>query len=108
MKPCRSTIRKLPRKRQVLQSVRRLHGNRSDYALAPPTHQNLHNMGDGGGGFTSLIFNKTAQDQFRFDGGFRGDFYQVPNDPDQQAMGIRDRDREQDGFAIGSWTHSFG
>jgi outer membrane receptor protein involved in Fe transport len=83
-------------------------GNRSDYALAPPTHQNLHNMGDGGGGFTSLIFNKTAQDQFRFDGGFRGDFYQVPNDPDQQAMGIRDRDREQDGFAIGSWTHTFG
>jgi outer membrane receptor protein involved in Fe transport len=65
-------------------------------------------MGSGGGGFTSLIFNKTAQDQFRFDGGFRGDFYQVPNFPDQQAMGIRDRDREQDGFAIGSWTHSFG
>jgi outer membrane receptor protein involved in Fe transport len=83
-------------------------GNRTDYALAPPTQQNLHNMGDGGGGFTSLIFNKTAKDQFRFDGGFRGDFYQVPNDPDQQAAGIRDRDREQDGFAIGSWTHSVG
>jgi outer membrane receptor protein involved in Fe transport len=83
-------------------------GNRTDYALAPPTQLNLHNMGSGGGGFTSLIFNKTAQDQFRFDGGFRGDFYQVPNFPDQQAMGIRDRDREQDGFAIGSWTHSFG
>jgi outer membrane receptor protein involved in Fe transport len=83
-------------------------GNRSDYGLAPPTQQNLHNMGDGGGVFTSLIFNKTSLDQFRFDGGFRGDFYQVPNDPDQQAMDIRDRDREQDGFAIGSWTHSFG
>ena len=83
-------------------------GNRTDYALAPPTFENLHNTGDGGGGFTSLIFNKTAQDQFRFDGGFRGDFYQVPNDPDQQAAGIRDRDREQDGFAIGSWTHSVG
>jgi outer membrane receptor protein involved in Fe transport len=83
-------------------------GNRTDYALAPPTQVNLHNMGAGGGGFTSLIFNKTAQDQFRLDGGFRGDFYQVPNFPDQQAMGIRDRDREQDGFAIGSWTHSFG
>ena len=83
-------------------------GNRSDYGLAPPTQQNLHNMGDGGGVFTSLIFNETSLDQFRFDGGFRGDFYQVPNDPDQQAMDIRDRDREQDGFAIGSWTHSFG
>jgi outer membrane receptor protein involved in Fe transport len=83
-------------------------GNRTDYGLAPPTQVNLHNMGAGGGGFTSLLFNKTAKDQFRFDGGFRGDFYQVPNDTDQQAMGIRDRDREQDGFAIGSWTHSFG
>lgn len=83
-------------------------GNRTDYGLAPPTHENLHNLGSGGGGFTSLIFNKTAQDQFRVDGGFRGDFYQVPNDPDQQAAGIRDRDREQDGFAIGSWTHAFG
>jgi outer membrane receptor protein involved in Fe transport len=83
-------------------------GNRTDYALAPPTFKNLHNMGSGGGGFTSLIFNKTPQDQFRVDGGFRGDFYQVPNDPDQQAVGIRDRDREQDGFLITSWTHSFG
>lgn len=83
-------------------------GNRTDYGLAPPTHENLHNLGSGGGGFTSLIFNKTAQDQFRMDGGFRGDFYQVPNDPDQQAAGIRDRDREQDGFVIGSWTHAFG
>lgn len=83
-------------------------GNRTDYGLAPPTHENLHNLGSGGGGFTSLIFNKTAQDQFRLDGGLRGDFYQVPNDPDQQAAGIRDRDREQDGFVIGSWTHAFG
>ena len=39
-------------------------GNRTDYGLAPPTQQNLHNMGDGGGGFTSLIFNKTPHDQF--------------------------------------------
>ena len=70
--------------------------------------ENLHNTGNGGGGFPSLIFNKTARYQFRLDGGFRGDFYQVPNDPDQQAAGIRDRDREQDAFVISSWTHSFG
>jgi outer membrane receptor protein involved in Fe transport len=82
-------------------------GNRSDFGLAPPTQRNLHNLGDGGGGFTSLLFNRTPRDQFRLDGGFRGDFYQVPNDPDQQASGIRDRDREQDGFAIGSWTRTF-
>ena len=82
-------------------------GNRTDYALAPPTQVNLHNQGAGGGGFTSLLFNKTPRDQFRFDGGFRADYYQVPNDPDQQVAGQRDRDREQDGFAIASWTHAF-
>ncbi len=82
-------------------------GNRTDYGLAPPTQRNLHNLGDGGGGFTSLLFNKTPRDQLRLDGGFRADYYQVPNDPDQQATGVRDRDREQDGFAIGSWTHTF-
>lgn len=82
-------------------------GNRTDYGLAPPTQRNLHNLGAGGGSFTSLLFNKTARDQLRLDGGFRADYYQVPNDPDQQAAGVRDRDREQDGFAIGSWSHTF-
>lgn len=80
-------------------------GNRTDYGLAPPTYANLHNLGDGGGGFLSLLFNKTPRDQFRLDGGLRGDFYQVPNDPDQQRAGERDRDREQDAFAIATMTH---
>ncbi len=82
-------------------------GNRTDYGLAPPTQKNLHNLGDGGGGFLSLLFNKTSHDQLRMDGGYRADFYQVPNDPDQQASGERDREREQDGFAILSLTHEF-
>lgn len=80
-------------------------GNRTDYGLEPPTQRNLHNLGDGGGGFLSLLFNRTARDQVRLDGGYRADFYQVPNDPAQQADGQRDREREQDGFAIVSFTH---
>ena len=80
-------------------------GNRTDYGLAPPTHSNAHNLGDGGGGFLSLLFNQTARDQVRADAGYRADFYQVPNDPEQQAAGQRDRAREQDGFAIVSFTH---
>jgi outer membrane receptor protein involved in Fe transport len=80
-------------------------GNRTGYGLEPPTQYNPHNLGDGGGGFLSLLFNRTAQDQVRLDGGYRADFYQVPNDPDQQAAGARDREREQDGFAIVSFTH---
>jgi outer membrane receptor protein involved in Fe transport len=82
-------------------------GNRTDFGLEPPTALNLHNLGDGGGSFTSLIFNRTANDQFRFDGAFRADYYQIPNTPDQQAFGVRDREREQDGFGILSYVHTF-
>jgi hypothetical protein len=83
-----------------------VNGNRSDYGLEPPTSVNLHNQASGGGGFTSLIYNATPQDQLRFDGGYRADYYQVPNDPDQQAALVRDREREQDGFGILSWVHT--
>ena len=84
-----------------------LAGNRTGYALEPPTAVNLHNAGAGGSGFTSLVFNRTPADQLRFDGAFRADYYQVPNDPDEQAAGQRDREREQDGFGIFAWTHTF-
>ncbi len=82
-------------------------GNRTGYGLEPPTTKNLHNLGDDGGVFANLIFNKTAKDQVHFDGAFRADYYQVPNTPDQQGGGVRDREREQDGFGILSWVHTF-
>ena len=76
-------------------------GNNTDWGLEPPTSVNLHNQAHGGGGFTSLIYNPSPKDQIRFDGGFRLDYYQVPNDPDMQAAGVNDRQREQDIFATG-------
>ncbi|MEO8725435.1 MAG: TonB-dependent receptor, partial [Acidobacteriaceae bacterium] len=84
-----------------------LSGNRSDYGLEPPTEVNLHNQAAGGGGFTSLIYNFSANDQLRFNGGFRADYYQVPNDQEMQDAGVRDREREQDGFATFTWVHNF-
>ncbi len=57
--------------------------------------------------FTSLIYNPNPKDQIRFDAGLRLDYYQVPNDPDMQAAGVNDREREQDIFATGTWVHTY-
>ncbi len=81
-------------------------GNRTDYGLSPPTSAVVHDLGSGGGIFTSLIFNTTPNDQLRFIGSARADFYQVPNDPAAQALDIRDREHEQDIFGSFSWVHS--
>jgi hypothetical protein len=85
-----------------------LSGNRTDYGLSPPTSAVLHDLGSGGGVFTSLIFNKTPVDQLRFIGSARSDFYQVPNGPAAQTLGIRDREHEQDIFGSFSWVHAMG
>ena len=82
-------------------------GNNTNWGLEPPTSVNLHNQAYGGGAFTSLIYNPNPKDQIRFDAGVRLDYYQVPNDPDTQAAGINDRQREQDIFATGTWVHTF-
>jgi len=82
-------------------------GNRSDYGLEPPTLTNTHNEASGGGGFTSILYNPSVNDQLRFAGGARLDYYQVPNDPDQTTAGFNDRQREQDYFLTGTWVHTF-
>jgi outer membrane receptor protein involved in Fe transport len=85
-----------------------VNGNRTDHGLETPTSDNLHNQADGGGAFTSLIFNITPNDQLRFVGSARTDFFQVPNNPEQQLAGARDREREQDVFGSFSWVHTIG
>lgn len=86
-----------------------VNGNRTDHGLSTPASAVLHDMGAGGGVFTSLILNKTPNDQLRFVGAARGDFYQVPNDPAaQNQLGIRDREHEQDIFGNFSWLHTLG
>ena len=81
--------------------------NNTNWGLEPPADVNLHNQAYSGGAFSSLIFNPNPKDQIRFDAGLRLNYYQVPNDPDQQAAGVNDRQREQDIFATATWAHTF-
>ena len=83
-----------------------LAGNRTSYALEPPTFANLHNASAGGSVFTSLLFNRSATDQMRADAAFRADFFQVPNDAVQQSADLRNREREQDALGLLTWTHT--
>ncbi len=79
-------------------------GNRTDLGLETPTPAVLHDLGSGLSAFVSLIFNRTPVDQLRLVAAVRGDHYQVPNTPEQQAAGIADVENERDGFANLSWV----
>ena len=81
--------------------------NRSDIGLMPPEPDAVHDNTNGVGGFTSLIFNATPNDQLRLAASARADFFQVPNTSEQQEAGIRDTQRERDGFLNFSWVHTF-
>lgn len=83
-----------------------LNGNRSTYGLSTPVKQVIHDLADGFGGFSSLIFNPDSRNQLRLILSARSDFYQVPNDPEGQTAGVRDIERERDGFANFSWIHT--
>ena len=71
-----------------------LNGNRSDYGLETPGPDVLHDRVWGLGGMATLIYNRDANNQFRFVTSLRADDYQIPNDPDAQAAAIRDVERE--------------
>ena len=83
-------------------------GNRTDLGLETSSIENLNNQSAGLSGFTSLTFNKTPNDQLRLIVSSRGDHYHVPNDPDQQATGIRDLEDERDDLVNFSWLHTVG
>ncbi len=83
-----------------------LNANRSDYGLATPGPDILHDRVWGLGGMTSLIYNSGQNDQLRFFTTLRRDDYQIPNDPDAQAAGIRDVEHERDAAVSFSWVHT--
>ena len=76
-----------------------VNGNRSDYGLQTPGPDVLHDRVWGLGGMGSLIYNRDANNQFRFITSLRRDDYQIPNDQDAPAAEIRDVERERDGLA---------
>jgi hypothetical protein len=92
-----------------------LNGNRSDYGLQPPIGQVVHDAENGYGGFASLIFNSSSSNQFRMTASLRRDYYQIPIDPNPNSAGnqvypsygLRDSEREPDGYLTFSWLHTF-
>jgi hypothetical protein len=82
-----------------------VNGNRSDLGIATPVAQIIHDAEDGYGGFSTLIFNATPDDQFRFVFSARHDSYDIPNTPGQLSSDVQ---RETDAFGILSWVRKLG
>lgn len=80
-----------------------VNGNRSDLGLMTPDEQIIHDAEDGYGGFSTLIYNLTPEDQFRLVFSARRDDYQIPNTPGQVAGDVQ---READAFALFSWVRT--
>ena len=92
-----------------------LNGNRSNYGLQTPIEQVVHDAANGYGGFASFIFNPDPRNQFRVVTSLRRDYYQIPIDPNPESVGnsvypsygLRDSEREPDGYVTFSWVHTF-
>ncbi len=82
-----------------------INGNRSDLGIQTPVPQIIHDSQNGYGGFSTLIFNATPDDQFRLVFSARHDNYDIPNMPGQLADDVQ---RETDVFAILSWVRKLG
>ncbi len=83
-----------------------VNGNRTDLGLAAPGPEILHDRANGTGGMATLVFNADPADQFRLVTSLRRDSYQIPNNEEQQAAGIRDVERESDAFVNFSWVRT--
>ena len=96
-------------------------GGRSNYGLAPPVAQTVHDATNSESGFVSLIRNQTPKDQLRLNAQFRQDYFQVPYDPNPNdweqetppggnpyyiSYGLRDGQTERDSFVIANWVHT--
>jgi hypothetical protein len=92
-----------------------VNADRSNYGLQPPIGQVVHDADNGFGGFASFIFNANPSNQFRLVASLRQDYYQIPIDPNPNSAGnqvypsygLRDSEREPDGYLTFSWVHTF-
>jgi hypothetical protein len=86
-------------------------GNRTDLGLQTPTSAVIDDRANGNGGFASLIYNASSQDQLRFVTSLRRDYYQIPFDPADPNIRpgelLRDANRESDAFVTFSWVRTF-
>jgi len=82
-------------------------GYRTDLGLETPIARVVHDQAAGLGGFGSIIFNKSPNEQLRLVTSLRGDHYQVPIDPNDPATADnREVENERDAFANFSWVHT--
>jgi hypothetical protein len=78
-----------------------INGNRSGLGLQTPVAQIIHDGENGYGGFSTLVFDASPNDQFRFVFSARHDNYDIPNSPGDL---LDDVERETDSFGILSWV----
>jgi hypothetical protein len=93
-----------------------LTGSRSNYGLATPVAQVLHDATNSQSGFVSFLRNQTPHDQLRLNAQFRQDYFQIPYDPNPndweqasqyyESYGLRDGQTERDSFVIANWIHT--
>ena len=83
-------------------------GNMTDRGLERVDIPVLHDKANSVSGFTSILYNPSATNQFRLVGSGRQDHYQVPNIVAQQALGIRDEEKATDAFLNTTWMHTTG
>jgi hypothetical protein len=85
-----------------------VNANRSNLGLQTPIGQVFHDAENGYGGFGSLTYNVNSEDQLRLVASLRQDFYEIPIDPnDPSSSGLRDAERERDGYVLFSWVKTF-
>ena len=83
-------------------------GTSSNFGLATPTAEVLHDQAQGLGVFTSLSYRPNDGNELRLAASARGDNYEVPNDPASQADGVADLQHERDAFVNLTWVHQTG
>ena len=80
-----------------------VNGNRSGLGIETPVARIIHDAEDGYGGFGTVIYDATPDDQLRLVFSARHDNYDIPNSPSDR---LDDVQRETDSFAILSWVHT--
>ncbi len=81
-----------------------VNGNRSNLGIETPVGQVIHDAENGYGGFGSLMFNASPQDQLRLVTSLRRDYYQIPIAPGDTIL---DGEHEADAFVNFSWVKTF-
>ena len=81
-------------------------GNRTDHGLETPVAETIHDRASGAGAFASFVVLPNPSDQWRLVASAHSDRYDIPNDDEQQAAGINDRQRENDFFLNATWLRT--